>query len=32
VQAWKAHKPDIPCEVHVVGIQGGIQIQTMVAV
>ena len=32
VQAWKKHKPDIPCEVHVIGIQGGIHIQTMVAV
>ncbi len=30
VAAWKRHAPQIPCEVHTVGIQGGIDKQTMV--
>lgn len=31
VAAWNAHRRDIPCQVHVIGIRGGIEIQTMVA-
>ncbi len=32
VEAWKAHATNIPCEVHTIGIEGGIERQTMVAV
>ncbi|MFW5750182.1 MAG: ATP-binding protein [Planctomycetota bacterium] len=30
IEAWKHHAPSIPCAVHTVGIQGGIDKQTMV--
>ncbi len=30
VAAWNAHRRDIPCQVHVIGIRGGIEVQTMV--